>query len=184
MLALALLSAIDRKADGFLPPARLALQRVELGGGLFRFRVYVKRTDKTIWDRNLPYGEVAWSKDSLSVAILDADWGLTTWRSGGRVVHVHLNRPQGGLGEPPGYPGQIRWSPDNQRLMVILPSTQGEEDAGSGMLIVLVPGSRRTQVLETSHVLRADWIGNRALRYVGYELDPSKTYPPRIRNAH
>lgn len=129
-------------------------------------RVYNSKTGRTIWTRSWPEDvAVKWSADRRSIAILDRSSGLTTWRDGGRVQRMRVRPAKNGPGEPPEYREAMDWSPDNQRLILIIPSSQGEMTMRLGRLVVIRPAKRTTQEIEVNSVLWAEWLDARRIRY-------------------
>ncbi len=129
-------------------------------------RVFNSKTGRTIWTRSWPVDVAAkWSGDRRSIAVFDRDYGLTTWSAEERVRKMRVRPAKDGGGEPPAYQEAMRWSPDNQRLILIIPNSQGEMTGSTGRLVVIRPAKRTTQELEESSVLWAEWVVARRIRY-------------------
>jgi hypothetical protein len=169
-----------------------AVQHRGLGDDHGVIRAFNPRTGRTLWTRAVRrFVNITWSADGQALAVVDSwpdrvdgdprqpidRWRLFAWRVGERVRMSALSPLEGAHQVK-----EISWSPDNQRLLLLVSWGMGDSDAERFDLRCLrLRDGRMRQVTENA-VEKAQWVGRKRIRYwvSSYE---GCSEPPPIRQA-
>ena len=159
------------------------LEQRRLGPERTLISIRSRRTGQKVWTRSLCSPHlIQWAADGQALAIVDDragcwkhDWyfRLMLWQAGERVRLYDALRPF----QRAEAVHDLRWSPDNHRLLFRVPYSQGEGDAGYGRLWCLRLRDGRTQLLADKAVTRAQWIDRTHVRYWTGQVLPRPTKP-------
>lgn len=149
---------VERDSDG--NPLRTMVTVRQIGG-------------KPVWTRRFTgRADTKWSPDNRAIAIYGDLGYLTTWVAGEKVKRTLFPCSKGSWEAPEEFERSARWSPDNQRILFMFPRAQGDMILQQAELIIFNPAMRSEQLL--GYVNRAQWIGNRTVRYWGTTFDKSR----------
>ncbi len=161
--------------------ATYGVEERRLGPESTLFRVYNRRTHGTIWTRRTTDpGLIRWSPDRAALAVVDERvwqgddrYELLVWRNGERVRRIRFLPPFRRFE----IVRDLIWSPDNQRLMLLGPYSEGEADQGFNRLWCLRLQDERAQLLSNEAVTQARWTRATRVRYWTGKVVSSPTKP-------